>query len=157
MSSGRIYSVVFTDVAISATQDLFNFTSTANMAIRLRRLILGQKTLNAWEAKGFTIKLFPATVTAGSGGTAPTPQKMFTTQGAATFTSRVNDTTAMTSNGTVVTSHSDDWVFTQGVDLLIPLGLNLIAGPSQGIAVNLTTAPSAPMTASGTAYIEELF
>lgn len=157
MSTGRIYTVVFTDVAITATQDLFNFTSTSGMAIRLRRLVLNQKTLTAWEAKGFTIKIMPATVTAGSGGTAPTPQKLFTTAAAATFTSRVNDTTAMTTSGTAVTSHSDDWVFLQGVDLLVPLGMNVIAGPSQGIAVNLTTAPSASMTASGTAYIEELF
>ena len=157
MSTGRVYTVVFTDVAISATQDLFNFTSTSGMAIRLRRLILNQKTLTAWEAKGFTIKILPATVTAGSGGSTPTPQKLTTTAAAATFTAHANDTTAATTSGTAVTSHSDDWVFLNGVDLLVPLGMNVIAGPSQAIAVNLTTAPSASMTASGTAYIEELF
>ena len=70
--TGRIYTVSFSEVAISATQDLFGLLCTASMAIRIRKIELGQKTQSTWGSLGLKLVLNPATATVGSGGTSPT-------------------------------------------------------------------------------------
>lgn len=154
---GRLYTVQFTNVAITAAQDLINITATANMALAVHSIELGQKTLTAWEAKEVTFKRFPATVTAGSGGTAPTPQKINNGDPAATFTARVNDTTNMTTNATAVTIWARTWEFLNGFFWMPAPEERPILAPSQGMALALGTAPSASMTCSGYMLVEELF
>lgn len=154
---GRLYSVNITDVAVSAAQDLINITATANMSFKLWRVELGQRTLTSWEAKTLKIIRHPATVTAGTGGTAATPQKVNNGDAAATVTARINDTTAMTTSGTASVLLQREWEFLNGF-IWVPLpDERPVIAPSQGLAINLPTAPSASMTVSGFAIIEELF
>lgn len=155
--SGRFYTVAIADVAVSAAQDLINITSTANMAWRLWRIELGQRTLTSWEAKPIKVIRFPATVTAGSGGTVATPRPMNAGDAAATVTSRINDTTGMTTNATAVTLLTREWEFLNGF-IWVPMpDERPVFGPSTGCAINLPTAPSGSMNVSGFAMIEELF
>jgi hypothetical protein len=155
--AGRLYTISFADVAVSATQDLINITATANMAFKLWRIELGQKTLTTWEAKGILVKRFPASVTAGSGGSAGNVRKMNNGDAAATVTARINDTTAMTTSGTAETILARDWEFLNGF-IWVPLpDERPVIAPSQGLNINLVTAPSTLMTASGFAVIEELY
>ena len=155
--AGRLYTVSIADVAVSASQDLINITSTSGMAFKLWRIELGQKTLTTWEAKGVTLKRFPATVTAGSGGSAATPRPVNAGDAAATVTARINDTTPMTTSGTAVTLLARDWEFLNGF-IWVPMpDERPVFGPSTGCAINLPTAPSGSMTVSGFAVIEELY
>src|ERR1700733_1041045 len=97
--TGRMYSINFTDVSVSAAQDLINITATAGMAFKIHRIEGGQRSLTAWESKPVKLVRLPATVTAGSGGSAVTPQKMNNGDAAATVTARANDTTPATTSG----------------------------------------------------------
>lgn len=155
--AGRFYTISVADVAVTAAQDIINITATANMAFKLWRVELGQKTLTTWEAKGIIIKRFPATVTAGTGGSAATPRPMNNGDSAAVVTARINDTTPMTTNSTAVTLMARDWEFLNGF-IWVPMpDERPVIAPSQGLNINLVTAPSASMTVSGFAVIEELF
>lgn len=154
---GRLYTISVADVAVTAAQDIINITATANMAFKLWRVELGQKTLTTWEAKGITINRFPATVTAGSGGTAGNVRPMNAGDTAATVTTRINDTTSMTSSGTATVVLARDWEFLNGF-IWVPMpDERPVFAPSTGCNIKLVTAPSGSMTVSGFAVIEELF
>jgi hypothetical protein len=155
--TGRMYSINFADVSVSATQDLINITATSGMAFRIHRIELGQRSLTAWESKPVKLVRFPATVTAGSGGSAVTPAKMNNGDPAATVTSRANDTTAMTTSGTAVTIFARDWEFLNGFLIVFTPDERPVIAISQGVALNLPTAPSGATLVSGTILIEELF
>jgi hypothetical protein len=153
---GRFYSISFADVSVSAAQDLINITSTSTMAWRLWRVTGGQRSLSTWEAKPILIQRVPATVTAGSGGTAPTPRPMLNGDAAATITCRVNDTTAMTSSGTIVTLLTKEFEFLNGFELVFLPDEAPVFTISQGCRINLPTAPSGATSMSFTAIVEEI-
>ncbi len=154
---GRVYTVSFEDVAVAATQDLINLTATANMAFEVLRVEFGQRGLTAWEAKPIRFRRMPATVTAGSGGSAATPQPVNKNDAAATVTARVNDTTAMTTNATAVTLFTRMFEFLNGF-IWVPLpDERIVIAPSQGLAINLPTGPSGSTNMSGSLTFRELF
>lgn len=154
---GRLYTVSIDQVAVSAAQDLFGILATANMSLKIWRVELGQRTLTAWEAKPVKLIRNPSTATAGSGGSAPTPRPVNASDAAATFTCRINDTTAQTTNGTATVEYARDWEFLNGF-IWVPLpDERPILKPSQGFGFNLPVAPSASMTVSGSMWVEELF
>jgi hypothetical protein len=155
--AGRLYSINFDQVAVSASQDLINITATANMAFKIHRIEGGQRTLSSWEAKPLRLIRFPATVTAGSGGSAVTPAKLNNGDAAATITARANDTTPMTTSGSSTILMARDFEFLNGFLVVYTPDERPVIAPSQGVALNLPVAPSASMTASFTIICEELF
>lgn len=155
--AGRMYSVNFSDVAVSAAQDLINITATANMAFKVHRIELGQRSLTAWEAKPVQLRRNPATLTAGAGGTVVTPRPLTNGDAAATVTARANDTTSQTTSGTQAILLARDWEFLNGFLVVYTPDERPVIAPSQGLALTLTTAPSGSMTCSGSIIIEELF
>jgi hypothetical protein len=155
--TGRMYSISFADVSVSAAQDLINITATSGMAFKIHRIELGQRTLTAWESKPVKLIRLPATVTAGSGGAAVTPAKMNNGDVAATVTARANDTTPATTNGTPTTLLARDWEFLNGFLVVFTPDERPVIAPSQAVQLNLPTAPSGATLASGTILIEELF
>ena len=155
--TGRMYSINFLDVSVSATQDLINITSTAGMAFKIHRIELGQRSLTAWESKPVRLLRMPVTVTAGSGGTAVTPAKLNNGDAAATVTARANDTTAMTTSGSSAILMARDWEFLNGFLVVFTPDERPVIAVSQGVALNLPTAPSGATLVSGTILIEELF
>jgi hypothetical protein len=155
--SGRIYAVAFSEVTVTAAQDLFGLLSTSSMAIRPVRLELGQRTLTAWEAKPLKIIINPTTVTVGSGGSAVTPQPLHGSDPAATFTARANDTTAQTTSGTARLIMARDFEFLNGALIVWTPKEDIIVRPSEGLQINLPVAPSASTAMSGTLFVEEVF
>ena len=155
--TGRMYSISFTDVSVSAAQDLINITATSGMAFKIHRIEGAQRTLTAWEAKPVKLVRFPATVTAGSGGSAVTPARLNNGDAAATVTARSNDTTAMTTNSTATLLLSEDFVFLNGFLVVFTPDERPVIAPSQGVALNLPVAPSGATSMSFTIIIEELF
>lgn len=155
----RLYSAAFSAVAITAAQDLIGLLATSGMAFRVHSIELGQKTLTAWEAKEITLRINPATATVGSGGSAPTPRGIDAggRAVAATVTARANDTTPQTTSGTQQVIVARDWEFLNGFFWMPAPEQRPLIKPSEGFAINLGTAPSASMTASGVVVFEELF
>lgn len=155
----KLYAVAFSAVAISAAQDLIGILSTSGMALKIHGMEFGQKTLTSWEAKQLELRINPATVTVGSGGSAVTPRGVNAggRAVAATFTARANDTTPQTTSGTQLLEQARDWEFLNGCFWMPKPLFEPIIKPSEGFAVNLGTAPSGSMTGSGVVYVEELF
>jgi hypothetical protein len=155
--TGRMYSISFADVSVSAAQDLINVTATANMAFRIHRIELGQRTLTAWESKPVKLVRLPATVTAGSGGSVVTPARLNNGDAAATVTAHANDTTPATTSGAAATLMARDWEFLNGLLVVFTPDERPVIAPGQAVQLNLPTAPSAATLMSGTMLIEELF
>lgn len=152
----RVYTVQFNNIAVTAVQDLIGVYSGANMAFELHEIFIGQISATAIGNLRLSIKRMLATVTSGSGGSAPTPQKAINGDAAATVTARANDTIQATATSTSVL-RSDVFNVINGYLWLPAPDDRPIIAPSQALIVSLDTAPGASETMSGTATFRELF
>lgn len=110
MSLERLYSVVFENVTVSAVQDLLYVKASATNGLELRRLSLSASGVTAAAEIRVRLKRLPTTVTVGSGGSAPTIQKVSSRNAiAALSAARANDTSQATTSGTSVTLANWNW------------------------------------------------
>src|ERR1700751_5960134 len=157
MSSARTYTVNFRAVSISAVQDLCCAYAGASMGIEVVSITIGQITQPSVEECAISVKRLPATVTTGSGGSAMTPTPDVDTDAAATFTARINDTTAGTTRGTAVYPHVDVWNEVKGYQWIFPEKGRPSCKLSEALSFSLDGAPAAARTCSGSMKIRELF
>lgn len=157
---GRLYTIVFENVTVTAAQDLFSASGSSGKICRVKRVVLGASdtTLQTAQSLRLRIQFMPKTITLGSGGSAPTPQPVDSGDAAASFTAHVNDTTVATTSGTASNQvcqgvhNFAGWDFT--LDPPIPFGAQ---GTSvEGIAIDLLSTVSGTCHFSGTAWIEEI-
>lgn len=160
---GRIYTVVFDNVAVTAAQDLFELNPAADKPIRIIGLVCGQTNrvgdANEDMLRWSIVRMTGGTLTSGSGGTAPTPTAVNPGDGAAGFTAEANNTTQASTTGTTVTAHVDTFNTRVGLQYFpIPeMQISGIDSSATGIlVVRLLEAPSASTTFSATVWVEEL-
>lgn len=160
----RLYTVVFANVAVTAVQDLFYINPAANKPVEIHSVSLSNVGIaaDAGDAQEAFDRLeiirVPATVTVGSGGTAPTPTPLLPNDAAASFTARVNDTTPATTSGTLLTVDAGGWnERSWGLAWLPPdPGYKLRCANGQALVVRLNSAPPDSIALSGTIVVEEL-
>lgn len=155
---GRIYTVVFENVAISAAQDLFQIKGAAGKLAKIRRVTLGMTNTTLQTAQALQIRgrFLPATVTDGSAGTTPAFKPQDPGDAAASVTAMANNTSKATTSGTAVTLFErgvhnfsgDDWPF--------PVGTEPIIGPSESFVYELLSTVTGTCNFSGTLMIEEM-
>jgi hypothetical protein len=106
----RVYKTYFENVTVAAVQDLFLLKAGSVNGIELHQIDLSAGGVTAPAEIRLRLKVLPATVTNGSGGTAPvmSPSDSGDTK-AATGTVRSNDTTQATSSGTVKILQAHQW------------------------------------------------
>ena len=159
MSNGRIYTVVFAAVSVTAAQDFFALTPADDKPIKLMGLMLtqvGNSDVGDAAEELLRFNIIRGFTSVGSGGSAPTPAPVDANDPAAGFTSRVNDTT-LANTGTTATLHEDAFNVRAGYLNWWPDGLEI--GASQAnttIVVRLPTAPADAITLSGTLYVKEV-
>jgi hypothetical protein len=153
----RSYSVQFSNISVSAVQDLIALICGASMSIELHGVVIGQITGTSVQNLRISVKRMPATVTNGSGGSAPTPQKLLRGDAAATVTARANDTVQATTSGTAIVLHSDVFNTVNGYQFFWPPQDIPTFGLSEACVLSLDTAPTSTMNMSGTLYFGELF
>jgi len=127
------------------------------MAIEIVSVTLGQITQTSVENLQISIKHLPATVTAGSAGGAFTPTKDSTTDAAATFTARINDTTPATTSGTADFPHVDTWNLVNGYQWIFPEKARPSCKLSEALVFSLDSAPAGARTVTGSMKVRELF
>lgn len=156
---GRIYTVQFDNVSVSAIQDLFEIDPAANKPLEICGLFISQTGVadvgDAAE-ENLTVQIIRGHATSGSGGTAPTPAPLAPSDAASGFTCEVNNTT-IASTGTPITLHSDNFNVRVGYQNWWPDGYG--PGANNGnttMVVRLTRAPADAITLSGTLYVAEL-
>lgn len=153
--SGRLYTVSFSNVTLSAVQDLFLLIAGSGKGLGLHSIELGQITGVTVANLRLRIRMHPVTVTNGSGGTAPTPQKTNNNDAAATFTARANDTTQSSSSGTTADMVATVVNTINGFVWYPPVpGRPLVCPVSGAIAISLDTAPSS-LVFNGSVTVEE--
>lgn len=162
MSSARRYSVAFDNVAVTTTCDFFELNPAADKPISIVSIEIGQtnrtgdanEDLLRWSIRRFT----GATITSGSGGSAPTPATVGATDGAAGFTAEAANTTIASTSGTNTLLYAA--TFNTRVGLLwIPTPEMQFEAVDNGgnciLIIRLEEAPAASTTFSGTIIVRE--
>lgn len=157
---GRVYTVTFENVSISAAQDLFEITPGDDKPVRLLGIVLSNVggTADAGDAQEELLRLTVRRgyATSGSGGTAPTPQPLNSVDTAAGFAAEVNNTTVATA-GTGVLLHADGWNVRIPYQQFWTPETYIMASQSNTIlVVRLDSAPADAISVSGTIYLEEI-
>jgi len=152
---GRIYTVTFAAVAVTAVQDLFEVVAAAGKNCRILALYLAQYSdAKDAEEELLSILLKSGATTSGSGGSSPTPVPMNVTDAAAGFSAETNNTTKATA-GTIVTHHADAWNVRVPYQLILPEQMQVELTGSRRFTVELVNAPTDSITVNGTLYVEE--
>lgn len=153
---GRVYTVLFSAVAVSAAQDLFELIPADDKPIELVGMKLGQ-TSDAGDAADELLQLsiIRGFTASGTGGNAATPQPLCHADAPAGFTAEVNNTTVATT-GTTGTLHTDTWNVRAGYEMWWPEGMRPTAGQGNTSIVVRQTAPADALTMSGTLYVREI-
>ena len=155
--AGRIYTVVFANVSVSAAQDLFEISPADDKSVELVGIMLSQNGVAdvgdaAEELLRFSI--IRGHATGGSGGSAATARPVKRTDAAAGFAAEVNNTT-VASAGTGVTLHEEAFNVRAGYINWFPEGCEHDAGQGDGTIVVRIPAPADPITLTGTLYVRE--
>lgn len=153
---GRMYTVSFNGVSVTAAQDLFSVVAPSTAITVLHGLVLGQSS-DAGDAEEELrrIRIRSGQTTAGSGGSAATAVPVREGDTGFGGTVRTNDTT-IASAGTIVERHVDVWnVRSQYIWIPTP-EMRLGFQPSRRWTVELVDAPADALTVSGTLYFASL-
>ncbi len=153
----RSYTVVFDNVTVTAAQDLFQIKGAAGKILKIKRCWVGptNTTLVTAQSLRTRCRFLPATVTDGSGGSTPTPQKVDPGDAAASFTALANNTTQASSSGTaVVIATSGDHIYA-GNRYDFRQGAEPTVGPSESFTFELLSTVSGTVALSGTIEVEE--
>jgi hypothetical protein len=157
MASGRPYTVVFTGVAVTVSQDFFEITPADDKPCVPLALYLSQYSdFKDAEDELLSYSVIRGFTTSGSGGSAPTPRPLNRSDAAAGFAAEVNNTTKATT-GTTHTLHQDSFNVRTGLVLIFTPEMQ--ASFSQAdttLVVRLDVAPVDSLTMNGTLYLLEM-
>lgn len=151
----RRYVMGFSNVSVSAAQDLLALYAGASGAIEIEGAWLQQVTQTGNGNLRLRWRRLPATVTAGSAGSAGTIKPLRTGDAAATVTGRINDTTPATTSGTAV-DMPDGWNLINGYFYQPPADDRIACNPSEAIVLSLDQAPGGAIVCNGAVIFREL-
>lgn len=155
--NGRVYTVVFANVSVSAAQDLFEISPADDKPVEIVGIELAQNGVGdvgdaAEEFIRFSV--IRGHSTGGSGGTAPTPRPIKRGDSGASFAAEVNNTT-VASAGTAVTLIETAFNVRAGYINWFPEGCEPNAGQGDGTIVVRIPAPADAITLTGTLWVRE--
>jgi hypothetical protein len=154
--TGRIYSMGFSGVTLSAVQDALAVYAGSSKIFAVLSVNLGQITGTTVANLRVRLRYLPVTVTSGSAGSAGTLKPYVAGDAAATVTGRINDTTQATTSGTAIDLWDDAWNTVNGFLWVPPVPSRPpVIGLSGAFIVSIDTAP-ATIVANGSILVEEL-
>lgn len=152
--TGRMYTVVISGVASpGAAFDFFELNPAAAKPIRIRRIRIAQTSEPTTEEEQLAITILRAHSTSGSGGSAPTPRPLASTDAAAGFTAETMNTTPAT-GGSPVTLLEDAFNTRAGYDMAFAPEEGPEAVNAERIVVTCS-APADAVTFRATIWVEE--
>lgn len=152
-ASGRIYTANFSNVTLSAAQDLFCLVSSSTRIVALLSITLGQVTATSIANQRIRLIRGASTVV-GSGGATVAATPWVPNDAASTATVRANDTAQSTIAG--VDLWDDQWNLLNGFLWVPPTQSRPpLIGPSQMFRLSLDSAPT-NIVANGSFVFEEL-
>lgn len=153
---GQLYTAQFTATAVTAQVDLFELNVASTKAVRIHRCVIGQSSdPGDAQAEMLGITFVRGYTTSGSGGSAPTPQKLATGLGAAATTVETLNTTLAT-GGTASVLEADAFNVAVGYRYQPAPEERIELAPSERLVIRLGGAPADSLTMSGTLVFEEI-
>lgn len=153
---GRMYTVQFTNVAVTAIQDLFEIVAPADAVVVLHSVHFGQQSDVGDAAEEILrILLSRGQTTSGSGGSSRTPMPMQFGDPAFGGTVEINNTTQAT-GGTITTLCTWSWNIRGPLDHIWTPETRPVLSPSQRCCFELPAAPADSLTMSGFVTFEEI-
>lgn len=158
----RIYSVVanVTVTAAGTDTDALEILPADDKPCRLVGFNLGQISEvgdAAEEGLRVTVRRLPATVTSGSGGSAPTPAPMDSADTAAGFAAEVNNTTVATTSGTAIFLAEYGWNERAPFEQWYPdPEMRPMARQGEALCIRIETTAADDLSAQATFFVEEL-
>ena len=156
MARGRVYTADFSNVSVSATQDLFSIFPGASMAIEIHQINLGQVTQTTIGGLRVRLRRLTGTVAQGSGGTVVTPTPLMPNDVASSVTAHANDTTISTAT-TFTDLFSDVWNLLNGYLYFPAVDDRPVIKLSTGCVFSLDSAPGSAIVCNGSITFAELF
>lgn len=155
-ANARIYTITFKAVTVAAVQDLFYVKASATNGLALRRASVSASSITSAAEIALRLKRLPATVTVGSGGSAPTIQKVGSSlPTAALSAARANDTTQATTSGTAVELANWNWDVLQDFLEVPPTPEERWeCAASEALVLDISATPASTVL-SGTLVFEE--
>lgn len=154
---GRLYSLTFSAVAVTAAQDLFELVPATDKPIRIHEIRVGQ-TSDAGDAQDelLQINIIRGYTSSGSGGTATlTPNALDQNDAACGITNAEINNTTQASGGSPVTLLTDAFNVRSGwLYMPTPETRPRIAAGTRVVVT--ITAPADSLTMSGTIIFEEM-
>jgi len=148
---GRIYTATFSEVAVTAQQDLFQIEANT-VGVKLHAVFLSQTSEEGDSAAEHLSILIQRVTDAVTNDV--TEVKIDDGDAAANADLAVNETTELTTGASII--HAEGWnILTPFVYLPLPEHRPIIQ-VGNAIVVNLNTTPADSITMSGTMYFEEL-
>ena len=148
---GRIYSVSFTDVAVTAAQDFFQIEAVTVPAI-IHAAYLSQST-DVGDAAAEALSLRFRRVTDALTNVTAEAQ-LDTGDAIALADLNVNDTTPLTTGAQTI--HPENWNIAMPFVYLPPPELRIVVPVGNVVTLNLITTPADSITMSGVLYFEEV-
>jgi hypothetical protein len=154
----RTYDVSFEQVAVTAAQDLVTILGAAGKICRIKRVRVSATDTSIPTAQMLSLRerYLPVTVTAGAGGSTPTPRQLDPGDAAASVTAHANDTTKTTTNGTALVVNEIGCHIYAGYDYTYPPDARPIVGPSEAFVFELLSTVSGTVHLSGGVTVEEM-
>lgn len=157
--AGRLYSVTFENVAVTAAQDFFDIAPADDKPCILHGCWISQSTeVGDAQEEFLRIKIIRGLATVGSGGGAFTPVPLYESDAAAGFTARINDTTvAVVGGGATEVLWAESFNERSGwVWLPTPEMRMACTQVKTRIVVTMLSTPADSVTMNGTLIIEEI-
>lgn len=155
---GRVYTVEFENVTVSAAQDFFEIAPADDIPVKIRELELSQfSDVSDAAEEILRIRFIRGHTSSGSGGSSPTPRPLDHRDAAASFTAETNNTT-IASAGTGVNLRSTAMNIRIAPTLWLPIP-EAVQRVDQGQTLwvcRLMAAPTDALSMSGTLTVEEL-
>jgi hypothetical protein len=156
---GRVYTGTFTEIAVTAAQDLFEIAAPSDSIVYVHEIELYNLTEvgDAAEEQLALEMVRGIGATSGSGGATVTPQPLDDGDPAFGGTVERNNTTKMVAGGGSLESLAEwGWNVRIPFDKLFTPELRPVISPSDRLTVELKNAPSDSITMQGTIWFEEI-
>lgn len=152
----RVFSSTFNGVAVSAAQDVFEITASAERRLRIIEIRLGQYSdFGDAQAELLSILVVRGYTVSGSGGSANTPRNINSSSvKTPTATVETNNTT-VANTGTPHVLIADSWNVAAGAWIAPRAGEHIYLAKSERLVVRIT-APTDAVTLNGTLMFEEI-
>jgi len=156
---GALYIIPFSDVAVTAAQDLFEVAAAASRPLKLHEAKVTQRS-DAGDSEAEMLRFAfkrGVGITSGSGGSSPTEVPLNSDAPSFAGTSEANNTTqAVAGGGTLTTMWEEAAHVANGLHYLPAPEHRPVFKDDETFILALETAPADSLTMSGHLLVEEM-